>query len=68
VEIAKMTLYKTQIMFFHNEPLTEMDKSVLMGKVNQHAGLNEILIYWIICRQAQVTEQELKEAAGGGCL
>ena len=63
-----MTLYRTQILFFHNEPLTEVDKSVLMGKVSQYAGLNEVLVYWITCKQVRVTEQELKEAAGGVCL
>ena len=66
-EAIRVTLYKTQITFYHNELLTEVDKSVLMGQVNQYAGLNEVLVYWITCKQAQVTEQELKKAAGGGC-
>ena len=59
-EAHRVTLYRTQITFYHNELLTAVDKSVLMGQVSQYAGLNEVLVYWISCKQAMVSEQDLK--------
>jgi len=66
-----VTLYRTQITFYHNELLSEVDLSVLMSQVSQYAGLNEVLVYWITCKQATVTEQDLKVESGqeeGACL
>ena len=59
-----MTLYRTQISFYHSKLLTEVDLSVLMGQVSQYAGLNEVLVYWITSTQARVTEQDLREESG----
>jgi hypothetical protein len=69
-EAFRVTLYRTQLTFYHNELLSEVDKSVLIGQVSQYAGLNEVLVYWITCLQALVSEDDLRAESGqeGACL
>ena len=59
-----MTLYRTQITFYHRDVLTEVDQSVLISQASQYACLNEVLVYWIECKQEPVTEEVLEEEIG----
>jgi hypothetical protein len=57
-----MTLYKTQLTFYHRDPLTVIDQNVLKTQVVQYTCLQTVKVFWTECRQVQVSEEELEES------
>ena len=57
-----MTLYKTQLVFYHRDPLTAVDQNVLKTQVVQYTCLQGLTVFWTECLQEKIefTLEELE--------
>jgi hypothetical protein len=56
-----VTLYKTQLTFYHRDPLTVIDRNVLKTQVLQFTCLQTVTVFWVECEQSRVSEDTLED-------
>jgi len=57
----RVTLYKTQLTFYHRDPLTAVDRNVLKTQVLQYSCLQTVSVFWVECQQVRVSEDTLED-------
>ncbi len=56
-----MTLYITQLTFYHRDPLTDVDLDVLKAQVVQYTCLQAVTVFWTECQSERVLDQLMEE-------
>lgn len=56
-----VTLYKTQLTFYHRDPLTANDQKMLKTQVIQYTCLQTVSVFWVECEQSQVSMNTLED-------